>query len=63
MNPGSILETKQVIHSIQYERWQLIAQEALGLSSVKEIPQLFSGEHERIDFPSSEVGRFREISW
>jgi hypothetical protein len=34
----------------------------LNIPSAKEIAQLLSEEYGRIDFPSSEVERFREIS-
>jgi phosphotransferase system enzyme I (PtsI) len=62
MTPGSLLETKKLVRSIAHERWQFIAQKALGLSSVEEIAQLLSDEYDRIGFRSPDVGRFQEIS-
>jgi phosphotransferase system enzyme I (PtsI) len=62
MNPGSLLEAKKIVRSIEYNRWKQIAQKVLNIPSAKEIGQLLSAEYERIDFPSSEVGRFQELS-
>jgi phosphotransferase system enzyme I (PtsI) len=62
MNPASLLEVKKIVRSIEYNRWKQIAKKVLNIPSAKEIGQLLSVEYERIDFPSSEVGRFQEIS-
>ena len=62
MNPGSLLEVKKIVRSIEYNRWKQIAKTALSLPSIEEISQLLSEEYARIGFPSSEVGRFQEIS-
>jgi phosphoenolpyruvate-protein kinase (PTS system EI component) len=62
MNPVSLLEAKKIVRSIEYQHCEQIAKTALNLPSVEEISQLLSKEYERIGFPSSEVGRFQEIS-
>jgi phosphotransferase system enzyme I (PtsI) len=62
MNPASLLEAKKIIRSLEYKHCQQIARTVLNIPSAKEICQLLSVEYERIDFPSSEVGRFQEIS-
>jgi phosphotransferase system enzyme I (PtsI) len=62
MNPASLLEVKKIVRSIEYNRWKQIAKKVLNIPSAKEIAQLLSEEYERIGFPSSEVGRFQELS-
>ena len=62
MNPYALPEAKNIIRSVEYKRWKQIAQKVLNIPSAKEIGQLLSAEYERIDFPSSEVGRFQELS-
>jgi len=62
MSPGSLLEAKKLVRSVEYKHCEQIARAALNLTSVEEISQLLSEEYERIGFPSSEVGRFQEIS-
>jgi len=62
MNPASLLEAKKLVRSVEYKHCEQIARAALNLTSVEEISQLLSEEYERIGFPSSEVGRFQEIS-
>lgn len=62
MNPGSLLEAKKLVRSIAHERWQFIAQKALGLSSIEEVAQLLLDEYDRIGFRPPDVGRFQELS-
>jgi phosphotransferase system enzyme I (PtsI) len=62
MNPASLLEAKKIVRSTEYKHCEQIAKTVLKIPSAKEIAQLLSEEYGRIDFPSSEVERFQEIS-
>lgn len=48
MNPYALPKAKKIIRSIEYGRWDSIAQRVLNISSVEDIHRLVSGEYERM---------------